>query len=105
LEIEKGDNSAIERRQELVQGIPILTMTSQVAQLIEEYGVTLGLRGKAKADVANLAFAVAYEIDFLATWNMKHIASVETMQRFQEVNEANGRLSPTIVTPESLIKY
>jgi hypothetical protein len=105
LEIEKGDKNAVERRRVLIQGIPVLTLTAEVAQLIEEYGDSLGLRGKAKADVAHLAFAVAYEIDFLAAWNMKHIASIETMHRFQEANEASGRLTPTIVTPESIIKY
>lgn len=105
LEIERGDKDAVARRKELVREIKVLTLTSEVEQLIVEYGVGLGLRGKAKADVAHLAFAVAYEIDFLATWNMKHIASIETMHRFQELNEASGRMSPTIVTPESLIEY
>ena len=105
LEIERGDSKAVARRKSFVENLSVLRLNSDVTQLGKELGESLGLRGKAKADIAHLAFAVAYEMDFLATWNLKHIASGSTIRRLQEINEENGRLTPVILTPESLIIF
>jgi hypothetical protein len=60
--------------------------------------------GKAKADLPHFAFAVAYKMDYLVTWNCSHIANGEIIRRLFEVNFKIERDTPTIVTPEELLE-
>jgi hypothetical protein len=45
---------------------------------------------------------VSYEIDYLVTWNCKHIANGQLIRRLLDVNQELKRLTPVIVTPEEL---
>lgn len=102
-EIQGGDANAAVKRIEISTEIPILMHSDDVDALIHEYDKRLGLEGRAKADLAHLAYAVSYEMDYLVTWNLKHIASGKTISRLQEANESLGRRTPVILTPESLM--
>lgn len=103
-EILSGDPDAAAKRIELMSDVPILMHSDDVDELIREYDHRLGLEGRAKADLPHFAYAVSYEMDYLVTWNLKHIASGKTISRLQEANEVLGRRSPIILTPESLME-
>jgi hypothetical protein len=51
-----------------------------------------------------VAFAVAYAMDYLVTWNCAHLANGEVIRRLQEVNGELRRATPIIVTPEELLE-
>ena len=51
-----------------------------------------------------LAFAVAYEMDYLVTWNCAHIANGEMIRRLLDVNAELNRFTPLIVTPEEILE-
>ena len=102
-EIEVGDPDAVARRLEIVQGLPILSFSDDVGRLVEAYDDRLGFVGRARADLVHIAFAVAYESDYLVTWNCRHIASGETIRRLARANAELGRFTPVIVTPEELL--
>ncbi len=53
-------------------------------------------------DALHVAYASVFEIDFLVTWNMRHLASSLTMRRLTEYNVTNGLHVPLILTPEAL---
>lgn len=72
--------------------------------MAREYDVALRLPPKAKVDVLHIACATAYDLDYLVTWNRKHIANGEVIRRLREYNEAAGRRTPLIVTPEALLE-
>jgi hypothetical protein len=76
-EISAGDPLAAVRRQEIVQGLPILELNNSVRKLVRNYEKNLGLPSKAKADLLHIGFAVEYEMDYLLTWNCSHIANGE----------------------------
>ena len=103
-EIEAGDCDAAGRRLEIVDGLAVLKFTSEVATLVHAYDEHLGLSGRARADLAHIAFAVAYEMDYLVTWNCRHIANGETIYRLNKANARLGRLAPVIVTPEEMLE-
>jgi len=44
-----------------------------------------------------------YEIDFLLTWNFKHIANAHIIKQLREIVEREGYLFPVIATHEELI--
>ena len=103
-EIQAGDPDAVARRLEIVEGLPILALSNDVATLVNAYEDRLGLVGRARPDLLHIAFTVAYESDYLVTWNCRHIANGETIRRLARANAELGRFTPVIVTPEELLE-
>ena len=103
-EIQAGDLDAVARRLEIVEALPILTLSDDVAALVKAYEDRLRFVGRARADLLHIAFAVAYETDYLVTWNCRHIASGETIRRLARANAELRRFTPVIVTPEELLE-
>ena len=58
---------------------------------------------KASTDALHMATAAWYEMDYLLTWNCRHIANGFVRRRLDEINRNRGILSPTICTPEELL--
>lgn len=44
-----------------------------------------------------------YKVDYLLTWNCKHIANAKMRLAIETVNERCGYKTPIICTPEELI--
>jgi predicted nucleic acid-binding protein len=93
-EITSGDPEAIARRQAYVENLPILKLTDEVAALAEDYQSQLKLPQNAQLDALHLAYAVVYEMDYLLTWNCKHIANGVIIQRLQSVNVISNHHTP-----------
>jgi hypothetical protein len=105
LEIRAGDPDAAARRLAIVDELPILALTEDVRALVHTYDRRLGLGERARADLPHVAFAVAYAIDYLVTWNCAHLANGEVIRRLREVNVELQRATPIIVTPEELLEF
>ncbi len=103
-EVRAGDPEAVERRLRLVGSLPVLALNDDVRALTGHYERTLALSGRARADVPHFAYAVAYRMDYLVTWNCAHIANGETIQRLLRVNGELNRPTPLIVTPEEILE-
>ncbi len=101
-EIRRGDADAAERRLETVADLAVLAFSQDVESLIRTYDRRLGLAGYGRADLPHFAFAVAYKMDYLVTWNCAHIANGQVIRRLLAVNNEIGRPTPVIVTPEEL---
>ena len=103
-EIRAGDSAVVERRLALVEGLPVLGVNDDVRALVRTYDQELGLQGRARADLPHFAFAFAYEMDFLVTWNCSHIANGTIIRRLLHLNERLARPTPLIVTPEEVLE-
>jgi hypothetical protein len=101
-EIRAGDPEVATRRVEIVQGLPVLALNDEVRQLVRFYSTRVGLPPQAGADLVHIAFAVAYELDYLVTWNCKHIANGQVIYRLIQANSELGKHTPLILTPEEL---
>lgn len=103
LEISRGDPTEVTKRQSIVKNFKILELNEDVIYLVRYYNNSLGLQGKAKADIPHFAFAVSYNLDYLITWNCSHIANGEIIKKLITVNKHLKRETPIIVTPEELM--
>jgi len=102
-EIRAGDPDYAVQRMEMVAGLDVLAFSDDVETLIRAYHHRLGLVGSAAADLPHFAYAVAYNMDYLVTWNCKHIANGQVIRRLNVANSELGRPTPVIVTPEELL--
>ena len=101
-EISKGDREAAERRLNAVADIPLLGV-SQDALLLSEALVVRGAVPKTSEENAlHISIAAASGIDFLLTWNFKHINNAHTKAAISAVIEAYGFACPVLCSPEEL---
>ena len=61
-----------------------------------------GLPARATVDAFHIATATAHGVDYLLTWNCKHIANATMRATIEEICRAEGFGAPVICTPEEL---
>jgi len=81
----------------LINDFEVLEMTEEVIELADTY---LSHRRLPRGDALHLASASIGEMDFLVTWNLRHIYKRGTQEMIREVNTRLRIPVPTIVTPE-----
>jgi predicted nucleic acid-binding protein len=104
-EIQRGDPEMTNKRIEFLQNIPVLEINDEVERLAVRYFEALQFSAKAMRDAFHIAYAVVYEMDFLATWNCTHLANANVLLRLSKLNKQWGYETPIICTPEELISY
>ena len=99
-ECKKGDPAAARWRIDCINGIPLLRITDDVYSLSNNYLELLSFPNDSKIDMLHLAICVLNQIDFLLTWNCKHLGPF-TMQRIQTYNIRHNLFVPILTTPEA----
>jgi predicted nucleic acid-binding protein len=99
-EISKGDIQTAQRRVKAVSHLPVLQHHDEIEQLAHTYFTALSLPKKAELDAFHLATAVWYKLDYLLSWNSKHIVGTRVKKIVQDLNRQYGRPTPIICTPE-----
>lgn len=81
----------------------MLPTDEMLDQIVEEYIKNYLMPGEFGGDALHLAYASFYKIDFLMTWNCKHLANANKKQQIRIINNRLGLFVPEIVTPLELI--
>ncbi len=102
-EAEKGDRHAAAKRREFLNQFRLLDVTPEVLRLTKLYIEKGIVPLKKPGDATHLAFASAHRIEFLCTWNFKHIANAFAIHRLRKLNEQEGLFTPQVATPEELL--
>ncbi len=102
-EIAKGDPDVAKRRLDVVRGIPLLEITDEVLILASALVASKIIPKRAGTDAAHIAIAAIHGIDFLLTWNCKHIANAAMIRAVEKVCREQGYDCPVICTPEELM--
>ncbi|HLF84515.1 MAG TPA: PIN domain-containing protein [Blastocatellia bacterium] len=97
-----GDPTARARRLRALRGIPILSLTDQATQLADELVRRGALPKKATVDALHIAIAAAHQVDYLLTWNCKHMANAAMRGTIETICRSAGLRPPIICTPEEL---
>lgn len=97
-----GDSEAAKRRLEAIQGVPELKITNEVRELAKAILEAGGLPAKAAVDALHIAIATHNGIDYLLTWNCRHIANATLRKSISQVCEDAGLLLPILCTPLEL---
>ncbi|MFH1114391.1 MAG: type II toxin-antitoxin system VapC family toxin [Pseudomonadota bacterium] len=98
-----GNKEAAHRRLEALKDIPLLELTE------ETFHLAMGLVEKgpipegAREDALHIALATVHGMDFLLTWNCRHIANAEMRAGVTAICVARGYEAPVICTPEELM--
>jgi predicted nucleic acid-binding protein len=103
-EARRGDAAAAARRLETVKDIPVLSVSRDVATLANILLRTGTLPPKARLDAIHAAIAAVHGMDYLLTWNLRHLANAAIRGKIEETCRKAGIMPPIICTPEELME-
>lgn len=96
-----GDPTAARERLVLLDDLPLLDIQHPDVQTVSERLIANDLLPEnAAADARHVAVSAVYGIEYLLTWNCKHIANAETLPRIYRMLRDSGIEPPLVVTPE-----
>ncbi len=104
-EIAKGDSEKAQERLDLLSALPILEVTEDVADLADELVESGIVPKKVASDAIHIAVASVHAIEFLVTWNFRHIANPFLRDRIRSLVTGKGFRMPTMCSPEELLEY
>ncbi|MBI4025239.1 MAG: type II toxin-antitoxin system VapC family toxin [Verrucomicrobia bacterium] len=99
----KGDAAQVSQRMTIVRGLPKLPINSLVTNLASEIVRAGALPPKAASDAVHIAVAAVAGVDYLLTWNCRHMANGEILRRIEKIVVARGFKMPYVCTPEELM--
>ena len=99
-----GDPDAVRARLTLLASLALLDATEEAQELAERLVSASAVPEAATRDAAHIAIAAANGIEYLVTWNFRHIANAVTRPQIESVCRQAGFESPVICTPEELME-
>ena len=103
-EASAGDPQAAKERLERLTTLTLLEVTEAAVTLAQELLTTAALPEKAAEDALHLAIAVTNGVEYLLTWNCKHLANATMRTKIEDVCRAAGYEPVIICTPEELLE-
>lgn len=101
-EISGGDPIAGAHRLQAVAGIASLETTTQAEKLSEILLLSKAVPANSARDALHISIAATQGVEFLLTWNFKHINNAETRALIARVVAENGWNCPVLCSPEEL---
>jgi hypothetical protein len=102
-EASAGDAAEIQKRLAIISGLPVLKATEEAEALAQAIMAAGMLPPDAVRDAAHVAVAAIHGIDYLLTWNCKHLANAQIARRIRLVCERLHQKTPVICTPDELM--
>jgi predicted nucleic acid-binding protein len=98
-----GDHNAATRRSAFLSSIPLLELNDLSRELTRALITSGAVPGVAVVDALHVAVATAHGMDYLLTWNCRHIANATMRGKMTRVALEHGLALPVICTPEELM--
>ncbi len=102
-EASAGDPAEVHKRLAAMTGLPVLEITEDAESLTQAILSAGILPLHAVRDAAHVAVAAVQTVDYLLTWNCRHLANAQTARRIALVCQRLGHQMPIICTPEELM--
>ncbi len=99
-----GDPEAAAERLAILNGIPLIGSSPQAEVLVDALLDRHAVPKSEPRDATHIALATTNGIDYLASWNFKHILNPGTMRLIELVCRDLGFDPPLLVTPQQLFE-
>ena len=104
VEVSAGNSEAAALRLEILQGIAELAIDEEVQGLADQLVSKGGFPVGAEADALHVAVAAVHHVDYLLTWNFRHIDNAAKKPVVRSICLAAGYTCPEICTPMELLQ-
>ena len=86
----------------MARRINSLEIVPDIAGIVTIYVENRVMPADDAGDAAHLAVASYHGVDYLLTWNCRHLANANKFEHIRTINRRLGLLTPELVTPEQL---
>ena len=97
-----GDPAAARERLEVIEALETLEINSAVRDLVNRLIAARAIPASEPRDAYHVAIAAVHGVEYLVTWNFKHIANATMRGRIEAVCRDAGFEPPVICTPDEL---
>lgn len=101
-EASMGDSQAAAQRLSFLTELNLLEIPVQAFDLANALVDATALPVKARVDALHIAIAAYERMDFVLTWNFKHIANAQSASKVRDVCESFGLKCPVLCSPLEL---
>lgn len=102
-EAAQGDPEIAAQRLEVLRNFPLLALNQSVQGLAGQFLARSNLPSKAAVDAIHIAAATVHGMDYLLTWNCRHIANAQIQGKLAEISLDFGYVLPVLCTPNELM--
>ena len=102
-EVSAGNQEIAKKRMEIISNFAVLDVTEGAEQLTKLILAEGAIPPQEVRDAAHIAVAAVNDMDYLLTWNCKHLASAQIIRRISVICNRHGYNMPVICTPEELM--
>jgi hypothetical protein len=102
-EASAGDEDAARRRLEVTADIPLLALSEEAVTFAEKLVKEGPMPPQAVEDALHIAVATLNGMDYLLTWNFRHIANATMRYKIERICRLSGYEPPIICTPQELL--
>lgn len=103
-EAQAANEEMAQRHLKTLEELGLLEVTEEAMALAEKLIASGSLPKKATEDAVHIAVAVVNGMDYLITWNCKHIANAKMRNKIEYVCQSNGYKPAIICTLEELLE-
>jgi hypothetical protein len=100
--VDEASVGAASERLQIIKTLPKLEILDEVTTL-STHILSSGLVPQYATDVIHIAIAAVHQMDFLMTWNSKHLANAVIARELNKLCQDLGLTCPVICTPEALM--
>ena len=102
-EVSAGDASAAEERLRVIADFPSVTIAAEAESLASALLASNAVPANSARDALHVAIAATQGIDYLITWNFRHINNASTRTMVINVVSDFGLVCPVLCSPEELM--
>jgi predicted nucleic acid-binding protein len=102
-EVRQGNATQSANRLAMLKNLPSLEQNDEVVELAKAFVQTQLVPSKVANDAYHIATATVHQLNYLLTWNCKHIANAKIQSRLRQVSQQRGYELPILCTPYELL--
>jgi hypothetical protein len=99
----EGDSNMARKRLTALQGMPMISGGPERARLVADLLGRGLFPARARTDANHLAIAACGAVDYLLTWNYRHLANAVVLRRMEKFLSERILKLPRVCTPEELM--
>ncbi len=103
-EASAGDPDAARDRLAALESVTLLEATEEAASLAQQLLDSGAIPERAAGDAGHIAIAVTNGVEYLVTWNCRHIANATMRSQIERVCRIAGYEPTIICTPDELME-
>lgn len=103
-ECSDGDPDAAKERLDLIKNIDLIEPSPAAEQLAQLLVKRLAVPASEPRDALHISIAAVNGVQFIATWNFKHILNPHLQAKIADTCREGGLTPPVICTPQQLLE-